>query len=599
MGDDEAHLGDLLAQERLDPAEVGDARHDVERLAAAVVLAQQRLAHGDGVELADIGADREAVDRGRRDQRQLADAGEGELQRARDRGRGERQDVDVGAELLEPLLVGDAEVLLLVDDEEAEVLEAHALRQQRVGADDDLDRAVGEAGTGLGRLFRADEARELADPERQAAEALGEVLEVLAGEQRRRRDHRDLHAGGRGDVGGAERHLGLAEADVAADQAVHRAARFHVAEHVGDGAQLVLGLGIGEAGAELLPGVVVGRGQDRALAQLALGGEADQPVRHVADARLEPRLLRLPGAAAEAVEQAFLVAVAREQLDVLDRQVQLVAAGVFEAQALVRRAHRGDGLEPAVAADAVVDVDDEVAGGEPGRLGQEVVGALAPARRPDQPVAEHVLLGDHGEPRRLEAVLERPDREVQAAVAAEVGGAGDVAGVGDAAVGEEARKPLAGAGGVARDHHVACTPARGDVRGQRAEEADRLLLPLGGEVAADTADGIDHAGPERLRQGDELVQRPAGNRRLPGRIVEIELAGRHRLVDGAELRLRGERRGARAVLLGERRPARAPRGGGLVVEQHRRRGQVVEQASPAARGRTAASARSPAACARR
>ena len=45
--------------------------------------------------------------------------------RVRGIGRGgEGQDVDVGAQRLQALLVGDAEVLLLVDDEQAEVLEA-------------------------------------------------------------------------------------------------------------------------------------------------------------------------------------------------------------------------------------------------------------------------------------------------------------------------------------------------------------------------------------------------------------------------------------------------------------------------------------------
>ena len=50
--------------------------------------------------------------------------------------------MDVGAQLLQPLLVGDAEMLLLVDDQQAEVLELDALGQQRVGADHDVDRAL-------------------------------------------------------------------------------------------------------------------------------------------------------------------------------------------------------------------------------------------------------------------------------------------------------------------------------------------------------------------------------------------------------------------------------------------------------------------------
>ena len=139
VGDGEADLGDLVAQEGGDGVEVGDARDDVEGLAAAVVLAQERLADGEGVELADVGADGEAVDRGGGDQRELADAGEGELQGARDGGGGQGEDVDVGAQRLQALLVGDAEVLLLVDDEEAEVLEGHALGEEGVGADDELD----------------------------------------------------------------------------------------------------------------------------------------------------------------------------------------------------------------------------------------------------------------------------------------------------------------------------------------------------------------------------------------------------------------------------------------------------------------------------
>ena len=67
-------------------------------------------------------------------------------------------------------------------------------------------------------------------------------------------------AGHRRDKGGAQRDLGLAEADIAADQPVHRPARGQVGERVGDRVQLVLGLGIGEAGGEFLVDPF-GRGQ--------------------------------------------------------------------------------------------------------------------------------------------------------------------------------------------------------------------------------------------------------------------------------------------------------------------------------------------------
>ena len=61
----------------------------------------------------------------------------------------------LGAQLLEPFLVGDAEMLLLVDDDEAEVLELDGLAEQRMGADDDVDAAVGEPCLTLASSFGA------------------------------------------------------------------------------------------------------------------------------------------------------------------------------------------------------------------------------------------------------------------------------------------------------------------------------------------------------------------------------------------------------------------------------------------------------------
>ena len=134
-------LGHELAQPRGGPVDRLDPVVDVEDLA----LAQQFAADG-GADLllvvgADEGQDRVPLLRRREDRRHLADAGDRHLQRARDRRRGHRQHVDVGAQLLQLLLVLDAEALLLVDDDQAEVLELHLGREQPVGADDDVDGA--------------------------------------------------------------------------------------------------------------------------------------------------------------------------------------------------------------------------------------------------------------------------------------------------------------------------------------------------------------------------------------------------------------------------------------------------------------------------
>ncbi len=64
------------------------------------------------------------------------------FKRPRDGRRGQGQDVDRGLELLDLLLVADAEALLLVDDEQAEVLEADVLGEEPVRADEDVDEAL-------------------------------------------------------------------------------------------------------------------------------------------------------------------------------------------------------------------------------------------------------------------------------------------------------------------------------------------------------------------------------------------------------------------------------------------------------------------------
>jgi hypothetical protein len=164
-----------LAQFLAHLVEIGDARRDIEDLPAAVALPQDRLAQHDRVERHHKGAHREPVDRRRRDDAHLAHAGERQLQGARDRRRGQGQHMDVGLELLQPLLLHDAEMLLLVDDHQAEMRETHILGEQRMGADDDLDLAGGDLLLDLLRVLGRDEARQLGDAHRQPGEALGKL----------------------------------------------------------------------------------------------------------------------------------------------------------------------------------------------------------------------------------------------------------------------------------------------------------------------------------------------------------------------------------------------------------------------------------------
>ena len=168
-----------------------------------------------------------------------------------------------------------------------------AFGEQRVGADDDVDVAIGQAALDLGRILRGDHARQLADAApaglRSARRSCGNAGAPAASSAPRRRPALPDIAT---DEGGAQRDLGLAEADIAADQPVHRLARGQILQHVGDGASLVVGFGKREAGAELVPGAFGRVPSDIGIAHAAFGGDADQLAGHVADALLHARLAR-------------------------------------------------------------------------------------------------------------------------------------------------------------------------------------------------------------------------------------------------------------------------------------------------------------------
>ena len=130
-----------------------------------------------------------------------------------------------------------------------------------------------------------------------------------------------------------------------------------------DRAELVLGLLIGEARAELVIDMRLHR-HFRRFMQMPLGRDLDQFAGDLADAVLQLGLARLPAAAAEPVQFDIGVvgAVARQQFDILDRQEQLGLGGIMQFEAVMRRAGDFERLQADEAADAVLDMDHEIAG---------------------------------------------------------------------------------------------------------------------------------------------------------------------------------------------------------------------------------------------
>ncbi len=124
---------------------------------------------------------------------------------------------------------------------------------------------------------------------------------MLARQQRGRHHDRDLLAVERDGECRAQRYLGLAETDVAANQAIHRLAAVQIVQGRGDRAQLVLGLVIGKARAEFVVEALMHR-EFRCFVQQAFGSDLDKVARDLADAVLELGLSRLPAPAAETIE---------------------------------------------------------------------------------------------------------------------------------------------------------------------------------------------------------------------------------------------------------------------------------------------------------
>ena len=264
----------------------------------------------------------------------------------------------------------------------------------------------------LTAFSRADHARELANVDREPGEALAEVLGMLTRQERGRGDDRGLLAVDRRCEGGAQRDLGLAEANVAAHQPVHRPAGGQVVEGRLNRAFLVGRLVVGKAGAKL---VVQALGDDKTRRRVghALGRDADEFARHLAHTLLQAGLARLPACAAKLVEFARLRAVARQKFEIFDRQEQTVAAGIMDLEAVVRRARRLDCLQSDEAPDAVVDMHDKIAGSQRARFGQNVLRAPSALGLPYETIAKNVLLADDREVWRFEPLFERDDGERQ------------------------------------------------------------------------------------------------------------------------------------------------------------------------------------------
>ena len=288
---------------------------------------------------------------------------EREVKRARDRRGREGEEIDELELLLEFLLVEHAEPLLLVDHHQAEVFELHVLRDEPVRADHDIDASFAQPLHGLALLSGRAEPAQHGHVHRIIGHPLAEGLVMLLGQHRGRREHGDLLAVHHRLERGADRHLRLAEADIAADEPVHRALGFHVGLGRGDRGKLVGGFLVQKRVFKLLLPFVVRRERE-AGARFPLGMDGEQLGGIIKNRALggEPGLR--PAPVAEFAQRGRSLPdahVARDEERLLQRDVKPRRVCKFDCQHFLVFFASLEFLQAEIPADAVFEMHDEVA----------------------------------------------------------------------------------------------------------------------------------------------------------------------------------------------------------------------------------------------
>lgn len=156
-----------------------------------------------------------------------------------------------------------------------EVFELHILPDKAVGADQDVYLPLGEVFEDILYLFGGAGAGKIVDPDGEIFQAVAECVEMLVGQHCGRHQHCHLLAVGGRLERRADGDFCLAETDITAYQAVHRAVALHVGLDIAGGRQLVGGVLIDEGCLKFMLQVAVGR-EAETLLLLAGGVELDE-----------------------------------------------------------------------------------------------------------------------------------------------------------------------------------------------------------------------------------------------------------------------------------------------------------------------------------
>ena len=237
----------------------------------------------------------------------------------------------------------------------------------------------------------------------------------------------------------------------------------------------------------------------------------------------------------------------------------------------MRGAVDGHRFQPVVAADAVILMHDQIAGGDFGGVRDELVGAAAALGRPGDALAEQILLRHHRQPVGDEAAFQAEHRERDAALRQSPRRIGifDILDVPNAVLAQHQRQALPRPRTPGGDHHGA--PGRRPALAQLGKPIKRgQWLP--GQNRPRPAADIHPLRAIRLAERRERKHRPR-QRRIPGRLVQIQHVRRNRPV---RLLARPRRPAALGKMIRDQLQPRRNRILRPEIQADRRRRQVVE-----------------------
>ena len=363
------------------PGNIVHAVVDIVDLTFPRELPDDRLADHLLIVFHDIGLNGHAVAGRLLQDAHIADSHHAHMERAGDRCGRECQNIHILFHLLDLFLVGDAEALLLVHDQQTQIFKLYILRQKTVRSDDYVHDPSLQVVDRFFLLFCSSEARQDLYIDRETVHSLGKGVVMLLGQDRCGHKNRHLHALLHGLKGRADRNFRLSVADIAADQAVHDLAALHIPLCVFDRSQLIFRLLIREHFLQFpLPDSVFS--VDMAFFRLAFCIQFDEVVRDQFHRFSDFSAGIIPLLCAQLVEfwlaGAFRRRVFLQNCQIRGHDKEDAAGAVFDLEIIPRDMIHLDLLDPPVDSDSIVLMDYVIPDAEIREIPDLLAAVIAP-----------------------------------------------------------------------------------------------------------------------------------------------------------------------------------------------------------------------------